>query len=114
MEAGAGPISLSRRALTRLGAMAAHPMAFAIVAMYAVAWIVLSPQTLEWHGIATLATWFVALLIQRAEHRDTQALHAKLDELLHAQAKARNALTHIDEAEPEEIEAHRKVARQAD
>jgi low affinity Fe/Cu permease len=30
----------------------------------------------------------MTLLIQRAEHRDTQALQAKLDELLHAHRRA--------------------------
>lgn len=104
-----GPAAFARRALTQLGTMAAHPFAFLLVVLYGVVWAVLSPETLEWHGVATLVTWFIALLIQRAEHRDTQALHAKLDELLHAQSSARNSLTHIDEAEPEEIVAHRKA-----
>ncbi|RTL72754.1 MAG: hypothetical protein EKK41_03285 [Hyphomicrobiales bacterium] len=104
-----GRATTARRALTQLGTMAAHPIAFLSVVLYGVSWAIFSPETLEWHGLATLVTWFIALLIQRAEHRDTQALHAKLDELLHAQSAARNSLTHIDEAEPEEIEAHRKA-----
>jgi low affinity Fe/Cu permease len=49
----------------------------------------------------------MTLLIQRAEHRDTQALQAKIDELLHAPSQANNALTKIDEKEPEDIERHR-------
>ena len=36
-------------------------------------------------------------MIQRAEHRDTQAIHAKLDEILHAMGEARNELTKLDE-----------------
>jgi Low affinity iron permease len=51
-----------------------------------------------------MATWFMTLVIQRAEHRDTQAIHAKLDEMLHALGKARNELTRVDEEDPEEIE----------
>jgi hypothetical protein len=44
-------------------------------------------------------------VIQRAEHRDTQALHAtKLDEILHVMGDARNELTRVVEEEPEEIE----------
>jgi low affinity Fe/Cu permease len=50
----------------------------------------------------------MTLFIQRAEHRDTQAIHAKLDELLRAEGKARDELTKLDEREPEEVEAHRK------
>ncbi len=104
-------MEMIRRLLTSLGVLAAHPVAFLIVAMYAVGWFVLDFQSLGWHGVAVLATWFMTLLIQRAEHRDTQAIHAKLDELLHAQANARNALAHIDEEEPEAIERHRAAAR---
>jgi hypothetical protein len=44
------------------------------------------------------------LVIQRSEYRDTQALQAKLDELLHVHRAARNDLTRLDEKEPEDIE----------
>jgi low affinity Fe/Cu permease len=39
------------------------------------------------------------LFIQRSEHRDTQAIHAKLDELSRANGEARNQLTHLDDRE---------------
>jgi low affinity Fe/Cu permease len=100
----------ARRWLTHIGTLTAHPAAFVIVAIYAVVWLVLSPETLEWHGAATLATWLMTLVIQRAEHRDTQAIHAKLDELLRTQDHARDELAHVDEAEPEEIESQRERA----
>jgi low affinity Fe/Cu permease len=62
----------------------------------------------DWHAFATLATLFMTLFIQRAEHRDTQALQAKLDELLRVHDAARNELTTIDQKEePEEIEKRR-------
>ena len=65
-----------------------------------------------------MAVWFMTLLIQRAEHRDTQAmqakLQAKLDELLHAQSRASNAMTRMDEEQPEDIERHREQARKND
>lgn len=93
--------------------LTARPAAFLIVGVYALLWLVLSPETLEWHGVATLATWLMTLFIQRAEHRDTQAIQAKLDELLRVHGDARNALTHLDEREPEEIEKHRAQARNA-
>jgi hypothetical protein len=38
----------------------------------------------------------------------------KLDELLHAHGRADNALTRIDEKEPEDIERHRDQARALD
>jgi low affinity Fe/Cu permease len=49
----------------------------------------------------------MTLFIQRAEHRDTQAIHPKLDELL----RARDELTKLDEQQPEEIEALRRRAK---
>ena len=48
--------------------------------------------------------------IQRAENRGTQSIHAKLDEVLHAHSMASNAMTSIDEVQPEDIEQHRKDA----
>ena len=112
-------MELIRRSLTTLGVLAAHPVAFLIVATYALFWFVFDRQNFGWHGFAVLATWFMTLLIQRAEYRDTQAIQAKLDELLHAQSRANDDLTHIDEEEPEDIERHRarerhssKVSRQ--
>jgi len=54
------------------------------------------------------ARLFMTLIIRRAEHRDTQAIHAKLDELLRVEGRARNELTKLDQEEPEKIEAHWK------
>jgi low affinity Fe/Cu permease len=48
----------------------------------------------------------MTLFIQRAEHRDTQALHAKLDELIRADTSAKD-ITRIDDEEPEDIEKQR-------
>ena len=107
-------MEIIRRSLTNLGVLTGHPLAFLIVITYGLAWVLLDPASFGWHGFAVLATWFMTLLIQRAEYRDTQAIQAKLDELLHAQTRARNGLTHIDEEEPEDIERHRARARQSD
>src|SRR5690349_17115819 len=46
-----------RELLTLFGTWSAHPLAFAIVAVYALAWLTLSPETFGWHGLATVATW---------------------------------------------------------
>jgi low affinity Fe/Cu permease len=100
--------------LTDLGAWTASPTAFAIVALYGVSWLIFSPETLEWHGLATLITWMMTLFIQRAEHRDTQAIHAKLDELLHVHGDAKNEITQIDEKEPEQIERFRASQTESD
>ena len=93
-----------REILTQIGAWTARPTAFFIVAAYALAWFLIAPQDMNWHGVATLATWLMTLFIQRSEHRDTQAIQAKLDELLRSDTRAADAMTQVDEREPEEIE----------
>jgi low affinity Fe/Cu permease len=98
-----------RGILTEIGTWTSRPTAFLIVAAYAAAMLVIAPDEVNWHSVATLATWLMTLFIQRAEHRDTQAIQAKLDELLRAQAGASDAVTRIDRKEPEEIERERGV-----
>jgi low affinity Fe/Cu permease len=105
---------MMRRLITRLGVYTASPLAFAVLVAYAVLWYIFKPETLEWHAVATLATLGMTLVIQRAEHRDTQAIHAKLDEVLHALGDARNEMTRVDEEEPEEIEHRRDRMRKDD
>jgi low affinity Fe/Cu permease len=99
------------RILTRLGTRLSHPTAFLIVVGYVGLWLVFSPRTLDWQAVATVATWVMTLFIQRAEHRDTQAIHAKLDELLRVEGQARSELIHLDTQEPEAIEQHRAEER---
>ena len=104
-------MELIRRSLTSLGVVTAHPLAFLMVAIYGLLWLLLDRQNFGWHGFAVLATWFMTLLIQRAEHRDTQAIHAKLDELLSANETARTELSELDQEEPEEIERKREKTK---
>jgi len=103
-----------RSLLTKLGTWTSSPYAFAIVAIYAIAWVAFSPETLGWHGLATLATWCMTIFIQRAEHRDTQAIHAKLDELIHVHGEANNEITKLDKNEPEQIEKFREKHTRSD
>jgi low affinity Fe/Cu permease len=100
--------------LTSLGVYTASPFAFLVLVVYGALWYAFKPETFEWHAVATLATCAMTLVIQRAEHRDTQAIHAKLDEVLHALGDARNEITRMDEEEPEEIERRRQHMRKDD
>lgn len=103
-----------RYRLTRLGVLSAHPAVFLIVFIFVALWLIFDRQNFGWAGVATISTLFMTLLIQRAEHRDTQAIHAKLDELLRANHGARSELTRLDEQEPELIERHRADAQAHD
>jgi low affinity Fe/Cu permease len=100
-------MTLSFRWLTRVGVSTSHPLSFVVVGIYVAAWLVFNPRSFDWQSAATVATWVMTLFIQRAEHRDTQAIHAKLDELLRVEGRARNELTMLDSKEPEEIVAQR-------
>jgi len=97
-----------RHVLTQLGVLTARPIAFVIFLAYAGAWLAFAEKLPDWHSVATLATWAMTLFIQRAEHRDTQAIHAKLDELLKVHGKAENDLMKIDDEDAEEVEATRE------
>ena len=96
-----------RHWLTVIGVSTSHPLAFLIVGVYVGLWLIFDPESFNWQGIATVATWIMTLFIQRAETRDTLAIHAKLDELLRAENRARPELTTLDQKEPEEIAQHR-------
>lgn len=50
--------------LTQIGVLASRPAAFAVFALYAIAWITLG-DGLEWHSIAVLATWGMTLVISK-------------------------------------------------
>jgi low affinity Fe/Cu permease len=89
---------------TAVGGLTSHPAAFVIVVFYGIAWYFFEPKSFDWHAVATLIVWTMTLFIQRADRRDTLAIHTKLDELLKVDRKARTELAQIDEEEPEDIE----------
>ena len=97
--------------LTAAGTWTARPAAFGLVVVYGIAWWIFDRESLDFHGAVALITLCMTLFIQRSEHRDTQAIQAKLDELLRTQDDARKGLTRLDDQQPEQIEAHRAAAR---
>ncbi len=103
-----------RRRLTDIGVLTGHPVAFAILAVFSAAWWIFDRATFDFHAVAVLGTWLMTLFIQRAAHRDTQAVQAKLDELLRADDNARTELASLDHKTAGEIAEHRKQARRDD
>lgn len=101
-----------RQGLTDLGVITGRPVAFVIVGVYTAFWLAFDRESFDAHGAATLITWVMTLFIQGAGHRDTQAIQAKLDELLRADRGARTELSRLDEKSAEEIEAHRARERE--
>ena len=97
-----------RSFLTRLGELTATPAAFGVFLVFFSLWLAFDRASFDWHAVATCATLAMTLFIKRAEHRDTQALQAKVDELLRAVGEARNELIQIDRKQPEDIEKQRE------
>ena len=52
----------------------------------------------------TVLTFLMVFLIQNTQNRDAHAIHLKLDELIKATGKARNALIDAEEMTDEELE----------
>lgn len=101
----------ARSWMTHAGTWLARPAAFVVLAAYVLAWFAFSRESLfDWHSVATIVTLAMTLFIQRAEHRDTQAMHAKLDEILRSRNEMNSELSHIDDEEPDNIEKMRHAA----
>jgi low affinity Fe/Cu permease len=105
-------LKMLRGWLTQIGVLTARPLAFVIFVIYAICWLTLG-DGLDWHHIAVMATWGMTLVIQRAEHRDTQAIHAKLDELLKAVGGADDGVMDIDDKDAEDVEKEREKLKAA-
>lgn len=99
------------RALDSVGRLVTHPAALLAMAAFIVAWALFEPETLDWHGVATLLAVAMAVVIERNARRDTTALQAKLDELIVATSGARNELAAIEESPTRDIEAARRTTK---
>ena len=100
--------------LTVAGTWTSRPAAFGAVFLYVALWVTFDRESFNFHGAIALITLCMTLFIQRSEHRDTQAIQAKLDELIRTRGSAQQNLTRLDEQEPEQIEAYRAAARAHD
>jgi hypothetical protein len=49
--------------ITRLARHMASPFAFLFLFGYGAFWYLYRPETFEWHAGATMATWFMTLVI---------------------------------------------------
>ncbi|MDB5636089.1 MAG: putative small integral rane protein, partial [Bradyrhizobium sp.] len=72
--------------LTAAGTWLARPAAFGLVIVYVALWLLYDRESFNFHGAIAVITLCMTLFIQRSEHRDTQAIQAKLDELLRVQS----------------------------
>jgi low affinity Fe/Cu permease len=95
-----------------------NPVAFAIAIGVIVVWAVTGPifgWSDTWQLIintgTTIVTFLMVFLIQNTQNRDSEAVHLKLDELIRATKRARNALLDLEDLSEAEIEKLREEFR---
>lgn len=113
---------------TRFASATAHftgkPITFAVAVAIIVIWAVSGPIfrfSDTWQLVintgTTIVTFLMVFLIQNTQNRDSEAIHIKLDELIHVIEKANNALLDIEELDEKELTTMRndfeKIAEKA-
>jgi low affinity Fe/Cu permease len=95
--------------------VSAHPFVQIGFILFCVVWFVLGFRVdILTAALSILAITLTQMVLNRQQerevdaHRRDVALHAKLDELLHASRRARDELAGVEELEEEEIEALRQ------
>lgn len=104
---GGGFRKIAHRASLELG----KPWSFIAAVSVVLAWVVSGPFFAfsdTWQLVintgTTVVTFLMVFLIQNTQNRDAQAIHLKLDELIHAVKRARNELVDIEDSTDEEIQ----------
>lgn len=113
-------MSIKKGPLTRAGCwisekvadVSAHPFAQIGLILLCAAWFVLGMRVdILTAALSILAITLTQMVLNRQQereadaHRRDVALHAKLDELLHASRRARDEMAGVEELEEEEIRA---------
>lgn len=59
----------------------------------------------------TIITFIMVFIIQSSQNHDTEALHLKLDEIIHSLDSARNEIARAEDMEPDELKRLLKEER---
>lgn len=91
------------------------PWAFGIACCTVLLWAVSGPLfnfSDSWQLVintgTTILTFLMVFLIQNTQNRDAHAIHLKLDELIKAQAEARDALIDVEDLTDEQLDELQK------
>jgi low affinity Fe/Cu permease len=97
-------VSRFTRFATAVADKAGHPVTFAAAAAVVIVWGVTGPLfgfSDTWQLVintgTTVVTFLMVFLIQSSQNRDTAALQAKMDELIHASPRARDEVAGVEE-----------------
>lgn len=109
------------RAANKMSEIAGSHWTFLLAVGLIVGWLVSGPvfgfsdtwQLLA-NTVTTLATTLMVFIIQNTQNRDAKAMHLKLDELLRAVPRARNAFMDVEEEDLTEIAREKEIVDLAD
>jgi low affinity Fe/Cu permease len=101
---------LFRHFAQRASELTGTAWAFLLAVAAIIAWITTGPMfrfSDTWQLVintgTTIVTFLMVFLIQNTQNRDAKALHLKLDELIRAQAGARNQLVDLEALTDDEL-----------
>ena len=121
-------MSTSPNSFTRMAKAASsftgRPLCFSLAVFVVVAWAVSGPLfgfSNTWQLVintgTTIVTFLMVFLIQNTQNRDTEAMHIKLDELIHVTRRANNQLLDLEDMEEKDLNELRRhyeeIARRA-
>jgi low affinity Fe/Cu permease len=99
-----------RKCAGKVSAATGTAWAFLAAAAVVVAWAASGPVfhfSAVWQLVintgTTIVTFLMVFLIQNTQNRDSQAIHLKLDELLHAVEGARTGLVDLEDMSDEDL-----------
>lgn len=102
----------------RTASLAGHPLSFVTVVFLLVVWAASGPLfgfDTTWQLLVntgtTIVTFLMVFLIQNTQNRDSEALHIKLDELLHSIRGAREELLDAEEESTRQLQERRDEFR---
>jgi len=108
--------NLFRKFAHKTSELAGTSWAFTLALFIVLAWAITGPLfnfshtwQLAINTGTTIATFLMIFLVQNTQNRDAKAIHLKLDELIKALGKARNALIDAEDLSDEELEEYHKA-----
>jgi low affinity Fe/Cu permease len=101
-----------------------RPLCFSLAVLTVVTWAISGPLfgfSNTWQLVintgTTIVTFLMVFLIQNTQNRDTEAMHIKLDELIHVTRRANNQLLDLEDMEEKDLNELRRhyeeIARRA-
>jgi low affinity Fe/Cu permease len=100
---------------SQVAKLSGRPLAFVVAAAYVMCWAVAGPLfhfsdtwQLVMNTVSSIVTFLMVFLIQNTQARDSEAMQAKLDELVRAVKDADNRYIALERMTDEEIEKFRE------